>query len=133
MTDNKYVLDTKCQNCGADIDLNLDNLIGFCPYCGTKLLVDPIAFKEVLIEKEKTKRASMKFAHEKELIDSAEEKDAKLFKLKLAIGIAGAICIFIGYVGSDFIGFAASGFMMVGMIAFIALLLMSDGNKKADD
>lgn len=30
----------KCLSCGADIDLNSDRKLAFCPYCGTKMLVD---------------------------------------------------------------------------------------------
>lgn len=63
MEPNEYMLDMKCHKCGASISLDIDNLVGFCPYCGTKLLVDPVAFKEILVEKEKTKRVEDPLLH----------------------------------------------------------------------
>lgn len=129
MATNEYMLDMKCHECGASIALDIENLIGFCPHCGTKLLVDPIAFKEILIEKEKTKRMGIKYTHEKEMFDATENRKAKLFKLKVALGIVGAGCILIAYGGMDLIGMASLGFMLVGFISFFALLVMSENNK----
>ena len=127
---NEYVHDMKCQNCGADIHLDLDNLIAFCPYCGAKLLVDPIAFKEVLVEKERTKRVAMKYDHEKEVYAASEKRNKKIVKLKIVIGSIGAICVFIGCAGATVLpGLSSTGFLMVGMIAFIALMAMGDSAK----
>lgn len=122
MKTNEYMLDMECHKCGAGITLDIDNLIGFCPYCGTKLLVDPVAFKEILIEKEKTKRTGMKYAHEKEVLDAAEAKKARLFKFKVALGVAGAACLFIGFTAPENPGVS---FVLVGEVALLALMFMS--------
>lgn len=50
----------KCQNCGANLDLDLDHLMAFCPYCGEKLLIDVDKLHEVLIAKEETKQVLAK-------------------------------------------------------------------------
>ena len=55
----------KCQNCGANLDLDLDKLMAFCPYCGAKLMIDIDQIGSVLVEKEKTNRVS-------KLVDSVE-------------------------------------------------------------
>lgn len=48
----------KCQNCGANLELDLDHLMAYCPYCGEKLMIDFDGLNSVLIEKEKTNRTS---------------------------------------------------------------------------
>lgn len=51
----------KCENCKAEVNLDFDNLIGFCPYCGAKLVLDlEEDLGSVLIEKEKTKQSKEK-------------------------------------------------------------------------
>ena len=42
----------KCQNCGENLELDLDHLTAFCPYCGTKLLIDPDSIGDLLIARE---------------------------------------------------------------------------------
>lgn len=49
-----------CQNCGGTIELDFDHLISYCPYCGSKLMIDIANIDEVLKEREKTKRIRIK-------------------------------------------------------------------------
>lgn len=51
------LVQTTCNKCGAQLDIDLDHLQAFCPYCGDKLLIDFAKLDRVLTEKEKTKRA----------------------------------------------------------------------------
>ena len=46
----------KCASCGGNVQLDLDDLISYCPYCGTALMVDMSFLNEVLLEKERTKQ-----------------------------------------------------------------------------
>lgn len=46
----------KCQSCGSALDLDMDHLIVYCPYCGQKLLFDVDQIGSILLEKEKTKQ-----------------------------------------------------------------------------
>lgn len=48
----------KCNNCDAKIDVNLDDLQAFCPYCGQKLMIDFDQLAWILAEKEKEKHAA---------------------------------------------------------------------------
>ena len=50
------LINLKCQNCGAQLEINLDHLKVFCPYCGQKLMMDFEQLGQVLAEKEKTIR-----------------------------------------------------------------------------
>ena len=47
----------KCSNCNAPLEVDIDNLVAYCPYCGQKLLFDLEQMERVLAEKEQTKRA----------------------------------------------------------------------------
>lgn len=46
----------QCQSCGAQLEIDLDHLQAFCPYCGQKLMMDFDQVGQVLAEKEKTTR-----------------------------------------------------------------------------
>ena len=47
----------KCNNCNAQLEIDLDHLQAYCPYCGQKLMMDFDQLGHVLSEKEKTKRS----------------------------------------------------------------------------
>ena len=46
----------KCQNCNENLELDLDHLTAFCPYCGSKLLIDADKIGDLLIAREETKQ-----------------------------------------------------------------------------
>ena len=81
-----------CSNCGGKLDLYLDNMQAFCPYCGEKLLVDINQLGHILSEREKTKRRQMDIEAEErmELLKSENKnKDAKrIFKYTIGLAIA---------------------------------------------
>lgn len=77
----------KCENCGATLELNLDHLQAFCPYCGQKLYIETAQLGRIVAEKEKTKRTvvveenytkrqSMAYEHESKEKDK-ERKDSR--------------------------------------------------------
>lgn len=55
-----------CVHCGATLELDLDNLIAKCPYCGHKILIDTTHLGQMFAEREKTKRELEKTNQEKE-------------------------------------------------------------------
>jgi len=81
----------KCANCGAQLEIDLDNIITFCPYCGSKLMIETDQLGRIISEKEETKR---QFIHEanktirsKNKLDF-EERDRKNSLKYCYIGIA---------------------------------------------
>ena len=70
----------KCNSCGATVDIDFDNLISFCPYCGAKLMIDVPSIQELLIEKEKTKQ--IKIQTEQISTQKKMDYDAKLRTIK---------------------------------------------------
>ncbi len=59
-------IELKCNNCGANIELDLENLQAYCPYCGQKLMLEVSSLDQVLKEREKTKQAMVKVLQAKE-------------------------------------------------------------------
>lgn len=85
-----------CTQCGAPLTLDVDNLQRFCPYCGNRILVDPVAFKEVLIQREITKRDQLRYDNEQR----ERASEAAIWKTKLLISLAlGALGIMMFAVG----------------------------------
>ncbi len=80
----------KCPNCNGNIKLDFDNLASYCPYCASPLTIDLSVVKDVLLEKEKTRRflgkEELKF--QKEIV---EEKNTALLSI-LLIGVLG-LCV----------------------------------------
>lgn len=62
----KYV-NLKCENCNANLKVDIEHGAGYCPYCGAQVYAD--YSDSVLKEKEKTKRAKYK-------------EDTEIFKTK---------------------------------------------------
>lgn len=92
----------KCNNCDAQLDVDLDNLQAYCPYCGQKLMLDFDQLAWVLAEKEKTKRTVEREEHKTVRTQMAydhesREKD-KDWKKKMisAIGVV-IVCFFVFY------------------------------------
>ena len=67
----------ECPGCKANLEIDQDNLIAFCPYCGKKLLYDSNGMSYVLTEREKTKRASINHDFELEKIKTEHEEKRK--------------------------------------------------------
>ena len=95
----------KCNHCGADLDLDLDNLKAKCPYCGRKLMIDLDDLDELLAAKEQTKQAQEKTSREREKtlrkkmqLEHEEKKDR--FDIKVAV------------------------FLMLGMLALSAVMFV---------
>ena len=82
-------IDLKCNHCGANLNIDPDNIQAFCQYCGNKLLIDMDKLSEVLKEKEKTKQVIEKEQHitkRKELdYNYKKEKDKSDLKTFLVI------------------------------------------------
>lgn len=67
------------------LDLDLDNLIAYCPYCGNKILIDVEQLVELLTEREKTKQQAQeqRYLLEKAKLEAeqrvrSEKKEARL-------------------------------------------------------
>lgn len=71
------IIHLKCQNCDANLELDMDHLIAFCPYCGQRLLIDIDNLSEILLEKEKTKREEIKYNTEKDINYNHEMEETR--------------------------------------------------------
>ena len=96
-----------CDNCNAHLEVDIDNLQAYCPYCGQKLLFDLDQIDRILAEKEQTKRSKEKTKRSEEATKRIEieynYKDKKDRREKAEnrndmIFIVFLICLFIGLV-----------------------------------
>ena len=85
------------------MELDIDNLISFCPYCGGKLLVDPVAFRDVLVEKERTKRVEMEYEQEDKRRADASRRRLGRIKASVVLAAVGILMFLVG----DFAGEAS--------------------------
>ncbi len=80
----------KCQNCNENLELDLDHLTAFCPYCGTKLLIDADSIGDLLIAREETKQKLLDRAREMDIQKSAR-RDRSFVKVFM---IVAYVCFF---------------------------------------
>lgn len=80
-----------CQNCNGQLEVNIEEMQAYCPYCGHKLLFDLDQMEMVLAEKEKTKRAEERTKRvriEQEYKDKKDIRDKKV-SIGFAVGLVG--------------------------------------------
>ena len=75
------VVKIECPNCGASLEMNIDKLMMYCPYCRTELPLD-VDVEQVVSEREETKRHEMDMKAKKE-----EQRHDRLIFLGLGIFI----------------------------------------------
>lgn len=89
------VLIMECPGCKANLEIDYENLISFCPYCGKKLIYNPNGISYILTEREKTKRADIinnyklekiKLEHEEKRKDELHDFIMLLLPMSLIIG-----------------------------------------------
>ena len=75
----------ECPNCHAGLEIDIEHMQAYCPYCGTKLLFDLDQMNHIIAEKEKTKRFEM--FQNTEVSKAKIQKTTEIFKSPVAIGI----------------------------------------------
>lgn len=72
------MIDCTCKKCGASLELDIDDIKMFCPYCGDKLMFDISSedLVEIIKEKEETKRKEMDILEQQRKDREASEKEA---------------------------------------------------------
>ena len=78
----------KCLDCGAQLNLDLENIQAFCPYCGAKLMIDSVTLAKLLSEREKTKQVEIK---EQEITKRMQDNNRAGFKNELLFWLAPLI------------------------------------------
>lgn len=71
-----------CDNCHAQLDIDLDNLKMFCPYCGQKLLMDIDGMDKVLGAKEETKRTVITEGEQTKRVSISEEEQTRRLQME---------------------------------------------------
>jgi len=93
------VISVKCPNCGASLDIDLDNPAKYCNMCGSKIMLDVEAIQDLMIEKERTKQEEIKSNKEVQIAQIEEQHIHTKYITKLfEILFKGIIEIFEGII-----------------------------------
>ena len=87
----------KCQSCGNELNLDLDNLQAYCPACGSKLLIDMDMLGQIMIEREKNKTEQLRIEKEAELKKNKDDNIVwiAMMCMPIMLAIIGGIIAFI--------------------------------------
>lgn len=100
-----------CNSCGAPLDIDLDRLQAFCPYCGEKLLLELDQLDKIIKETETTKRVKLKEEQETQRLKlqyNQHDKDWLKSIIKPALA-GGGILLAIFLYFSFMMNFSSSG------------------------
>ena len=96
------LINLQCHNCGAQLEINLDHLKAFCPYCGQKLMIDFDQLGQVLAEKEKTTRhvnteqqKTQRLQMEYDYKEREDKRNNKVFGKIMIGGVAIMVAMYI--------------------------------------
>lgn len=67
----------KCKHCGADLQLDFDNLQGFCQHCGSAVMIESATLSKLMMEREKTRQIKLQHEHEERMYDKKVEAERK--------------------------------------------------------
>ncbi len=94
------LINLKCQNCNEILEIDLDHMQAYCPYCGSKLLIDVEDLDKILVAKEETKRKQMEYDHEIEMRKMDQEDDKRntreLWIMLIGLIIVAGLCELFG-------------------------------------
>lgn len=69
-TNKITTINMTCDKCGANLDVDIEHLQAYCPYCGTKLLIDVSQMSDIINKKEQTKQKEMKYDHNYKILNT---------------------------------------------------------------
>lgn len=90
------MIDCTCKKCGASLDLDIDDIKMFCPYCGNKLMLDISSedLVEIIKDKGETKRKELEIQEEKISLAKDKQTDKTFLLMMAGLLIVGLICLF---------------------------------------
>ena len=93
------LVNLRCENCGAELEIDLEKNQAFCSYCGSKHMLqdDSVRITKHIIDEARLKEAELRmkeleYAHEKELREETlREEQKKAFRTALILYFAAII------------------------------------------
>lgn len=74
---SEQIVNLNCENCNAHLELDLDNMMAYCPYCGQKLLLNLDRIENILAERERTKRQQEETARTQMRYEYTERREKR--------------------------------------------------------
>ena len=88
-------MNLNCQNCNGTIDIDIDDMQAYCPYCGKKLLFDVDQMKRILEGSERIIRAQERTKRAKLELEYREKKEKRENSTAFRIMIGSVISVFL--------------------------------------
>lgn len=125
------LINMRCTNCGAELEIDADRRQVFCSYCGTKLMVDDesVHITNRIVDEARLKEAEIRlkeleYAHEREIREETLLREQKkVYRISLIVFIC-ALLITYSIPGLRTV------FGLVLIFGGIALITMRSGDKR---
>lgn len=105
------LINLTCEKCGADLELDLDHITAYCPYCGNRLMIDVANLDKILLEREKRITAEKELENYKDRTIFDEKRNIKSILLCLLVCCGGMM--FVALTAGKDLGFSL-GFGALG-------------------
>ena len=125
------LINLRCKNCGAELQLDAEKKQAFCSYCGTRLLLDDESINitnrfvdEARVKEAEVRLKELEYEHERELREEMlRQEQKKSHRLSLMVYLAALIITYS-------IGGLRTWFPVVLVFGGIALLTTRSGDKR---
>ena len=87
------LINLTCEKCGADLELDLDHITAYCPYCGNRLMIDVANLDKILLEREKRITAEKELENYKDRTIFDEKRNIKSILLCLLVCCGGMMFV----------------------------------------
>ena len=125
------LINLRCKNCGAELQIDPERKQAFCAYCGTKLLLDDESINvtnrfvdEARVKEAEVRLKELEYEHERELREELlRQEQKKTYRLSLGVYLTALIITY-------FVGELRTWFPVVLVFGGIALLIARSGDKR---
>ena len=116
------LVEMSCQNCGAGLKIDLDNIQAFCPYCGNRLMIDVSNLDVIITQREKTRRKQLEYEQERYELELEEKKRPEKIKATALLAIIGGALMIGGSFAGEASGNPDSTWYLVSFLGLFPLM-----------
>ena len=125
------LINLRCKNCGAELQIDPERKQAFCSYCGTRLLLDDESINitnrfvdEARVREAEVRLKELEYEHERELREELlRQEQKKTYRLSVGVYLAALIITY-------FVGSLRTWFPVVLVFGGIALATARSGDKR---
>lgn len=120
----------KCENCGADLEVDKNREFCLCSFCGSKIMIEKEEYIYRLVDEAKLKELEYSRLAEEKNRKLEEEKQKRKFKIKLILLVIWMIIVAALFILSkatmDSVGFSPYQLLLIPILIFGIIIIVKE-------